>query len=231
MVLPKITGLLFNCSMNCALPTLLGNIDKLAELEEKNQLPSPDDDVYKNYTRLKEGFIRYYGINNPGLFSWQQFNAILLTHSFYAKEIMFLPIFRNFISENAPNHNYHDEDLWRLRDIQPEDVDSEESILWENGQNPAAGKYNQLDASDAVKLFYNYFGLVGSLELFEFNSGTQEYQSHLIQLPNTLASPAWARTPQQSIQLHLKDGHFELGKDPSFTDVRTAQRSRLSGNI
>lgn len=187
MTKPKITGLLNNCSLYAALPTLLRGIEALAEMnaaDKTHQNPI----IIKNYDRLKFIFAAYYGINPVDL-SWTKFSEFLTPYSFYAREIMFAPILRNFIAEKAPDHGYESDDLWLLRDIQDD------------------GRYSLLTPYDARPLFYQPFGITA--EIFEYDARTEQYNH----IPNTRDKPL-APYPfgqdESRITLYLKDEHFEI---------------------
>lgn len=139
---PKISGLLYNCALYSALPTLLNGIRELAEQEARGTLANlADNQVVRNYIRLKDIFSAYYGIDaNAGL-DWHEFNLFLSTHSFYANEIIFSPVLRSFIAEIGLGSGYLAEDLWMLRDIQDD------------------GHYSLLGHGEVAGLFHNQFGI------------------------------------------------------------------------
>lgn len=117
---PKITGLLNNCAINCAIPTILKRIAYWAELEETDRLDGiKENAVYQQYALFKEVFAGHYGMVEPQSLTWQQFNYFLNAHHFFAIELIFAPVFRNFIAKNALTlGGYLRHNLSDLRDIQ-----------------------------------------------------------------------------------------------------------------
>lgn len=204
---PKISGLLNNCSLNCGLPVLLQTIELLSQREQESRLPPENDIVYKHYSRIKAIFTQYYGIEQGESFDWTAFNNLLITHTFSANQILFLPIFRNFIAEMGLENGYMAEDLWCLKDIQSNDANSPEAIFWDNGHNPNAGRYNPLDGTEVSRLFYHPLGI--STEIYEYNLASNDY---VLQGTHPLLSqtqiPWYGELAPLS--LYLKDGHYEL---------------------
>jgi|GEM_PF-2279156 len=185
----KITGLLFNCAMNCALPQLLENIDALVVLEHANNLSSLDDDtVYANHERLKAIFTTHYGLDNTSC-TWEKFNTFLNTHSFYAQEIMFAPVFRIFIAEMAlQSGQYEEQDLWRIRDIQ------------------ATGRYNPLGIKEVGELFYVPLA-IGNVTLFERSADT--YVERITGIKSTCTFPSWIRRNHPNFSMYFDGEHYE----------------------
>ena len=201
MPTPKMTGLLNNCSLNSALPTLLEGIKQLAEREALNTLVSiADNSIVQKYERIKLIFADYYGLPTGHLaFNWRAFNDFLISHSFYANEIIFAPIFRNFIAEFGPENGYQVADLAALRDVQ---ID---------------GRYNNLSAQEAAKLFHNQLGI--SLCAYEFvedrkTATPEDNYGPTGTWPTTHLIYPFGDTP--TVNLYLKGasfntpGHFEI---------------------
>jgi hypothetical protein len=212
--IPRISGLLNNCSMYCCLPILLQNINKLAELEKIGHLPDECDPIYQSYSTLKNLFFSWYGVNDVALTSWERLNNFLLIHSFYANEIIFSPVFRQYIAQEASRHPTANWDLLSLCDIQPERL-----ILGgvDLGPNPAAGRYNSLPITEIDDLFFKKFGI--SVTLFEYDDASGGYvQRHK---GNHLGSE-W-QEPVRLIKMYLKHGHYELQPHENREGVCAAQ--------
>jgi hypothetical protein len=175
MPTPKLTGLLNNCALNSALPSLLMGISKLANTPEANY--PGDDTVFKSYQLLKNCFANYYGIN-PEALNWLDFNNFLESHSFYAKEMILAPVFRSFIANRGPHHDYRHDDLWLLKDVQDD------------------GRYNQLEAREAASLFHYYFGI--SLEAYVFVQGDKP---HKVSSPYHRVNPSSRRPAAISLPI------------------------------
>lgn len=208
---PRITGLLFNCAMNCALPRLLENIDALVVLEHANNLPSLDDTVYANHERLKAIFTTYYGIDNT-LCSWEKFYTFLNTHNFYAQEIMFAPVFRIFIAEMAlQSGQYQEEDLWRIRDIQDIGQDAESDMVYAalGTTNPTVGRYNLLPILEINDLFYTPLAL-GNVTLYEHAHGTETYHLKEKRAIPDGGIPLWIDRDNHDFSMYLREDHYEL---------------------
>lgn len=208
---PRISGLLFNCAMNCALPRLLENIDTLAALEQTGGLPASDDPTYANYERLKTIFMTYYGQHNDANCSWEFFSNFLKTHSFYGQELMFMPIFRIFIAEiGLQSGDYYSEDLWKLRDLQ--DLNAEHNAIYTamNQRDPAPGRYSNLDIPTVRALFY--FPLaIGNVTLFEYKTDDAQYQEQPTGI-EAVTIPSWLNSVDDdlSFSMYLHNEHYEL---------------------
>mgnify|MGYP003630212911 CR=1 FL=1 len=209
---PRITGLLFNCAMNCALPRLLENIDALVVLEHANNLPSLNHDaVYTNHERLKAIFTTHYGIDNTSC-TWEKFYTFLNTHSFYAQEIMFAPVFRIFIAEMAlQSGQYKEQDLWRIRDIQDIGQDAESDMVYAalGTTNPTVGRYNLLPISEISALFYAPLAL-GNVTLYEHEHGTETYHLQEIRTIPDGGIPLWIDRDNHDFSMYLREDHYEL---------------------
>ncbi len=191
---PKISGLLNNCALYIALPILLEGIQQLADKEQANTLSDwRDNAIIEHYIRLKNIFTEHYQLD-ASLVNWQKLNAFLNSHTFYAQEIIFSPVLRNFIAEIAeldPTQGYQQQDLWQLRDIQ----DTRES----------PGRYNCLDPSEAAPLFYQPFGI--SLETYEFNSDENTFHQVLVR-PYSKGNYPFINPP--TLKAYLKNAHYEM---------------------
>lgn len=211
---PRISGLLNNCSMYCCLPILLQNINKLAELEKIGHLPDERDPIYQSYSTLKNLFFSWYRVNDVAVTSWERLNNFLLIHSFYANEIIFSPVFRQYIAQEASRHPTATWHLPSLCDIQPERF-----ILGgvDLGSNPAAGRYNSLPITEIDELFFKKFGI--SVTLFEYDDASGGYvQRH----EGKHVESEW-QEPVRSIKMYLKDGHYELQPHENRGGVCTDQ--------
>lgn len=195
MTRPKITGLLFNCALNSALPTLLEGIGQLAEREAAGTLTQiADNPIVQQYQRIKDIFAHHYGVDGELAFDWPAFHLFVSKHSFYANEIIFAPIFRHFIAEKGlASGSYLPADLGALRDVQGD------------------GRYNYLADTEAAELFHNHFGI--SVETYEFigDSSTENPQDNYRRMNTRLTQHydyPFGNTP--TIRLYLKYEHFEI---------------------
>lgn len=195
MPTPRITGLLNNCALNSALPTLLDGIRQLAEHEAAGTLSTIANNVIvQSYNSLKKMYANHYGVGTNPAFDWREFHAFISKHSFYANEMMFAPILRNFIAEVGLKNGYARDDIWMLRDIQEED-----------------GRYNNLHYLEAVKLFHNQFGI--SLRTYEYvaNKGTENPRDNYNLIDSRLTTnPIYPFGDTPIIDLYLKGDHFEI---------------------
>jgi hypothetical protein len=189
--IPKITGLLHNCALNCALPILLDGIDALAELESKDQLTAiKDEPLVKSYDILKNQFSNYYLL--PEQFSYQQFSLFLNEYefSFYAKEMIFAPVFRAFMAAQCS---------------EKDDVNSISTIRND-------GSYVDLHHNEAYQLFYKHFGI--HIKVYEFidNKNSNKAEDNYDEVPYKptaiINNYPFGNAP--NISLYLKNDHYEL---------------------
>ena len=209
MPTPKISGNLYNCAFNCALPTLLEKIELLAQLEHAHQLPGNDDIVYINYKKIKNLFAQRYGLSGEEseLFTWSQFNAFLLMHTFPAQEILFAPVFRLFIAESGRDIPIPEYELMRQFGAGDYDSLNPDRVPLQCGIDPNTGKYLQLDFSVMEKGFYHRFGI--KVNLFLFNNSNKTYEAN-DQVDESYVIPESPLSRQNGLSLYLKGGHYEL---------------------
>ncbi len=89
---PPISGSLYNCALNCALPSIF-QISRTFSQSNLPQLPQ-----FKAYVDLKNCFQDWYQL--PEL-SWEVFNAIIAKHTHSENELLFAPVIRQFIAKQA----------------------------------------------------------------------------------------------------------------------------------
>ncbi|MCL9685643.1 hypothetical protein [Legionella maioricensis] len=206
MAKPRITGLLHNCALNSALPTLLNGIEMLAMHEASGTLDKLTDNIIvQNYLRLKNIFANHYGIGAANTdFTWGEFHAFLRKHSFYANEIIFAPVLREFIGEEGlASGNYPQIKL--LKDIR------------------RSGQYSLLATLEVASLFHNCFGI--SLKSYEYirNKGTgnpeDNYDARDVCLTPYSDYP-FGDAP--TLKLYLKALHFEIQPHESLAESNRA---------
>lgn len=187
---PKITGLLHNCALNCALPILLEGINSLAKLEAQNKLAIVENEpLVKSYDLLKTLFLNYYHISDQ--LSYQQWSDFLndSNFSFYAKEIIFAPILRNFMAVNCGT----------------DDISAITKLGFE-------GHYADLHHNDAYQYLYKYFGI--HIHIYEFtgNKYSAVSEDNYSEVPYRV-KPIIKNYPFGSafnLSLYLKNEHYEL---------------------
>lgn len=191
MTLPRISGNLYNCALNCALPTILPNIHLIANQDYNGTHQDA-------YDLLKAKFEEWYGAT----LTWQYFNELLSTLTFNEIELVLAPVLRLFVAEKCEGN-----EILNIRDIieyEGQGIDPSVLELLANEQLDiplnTPGKYLPLDANTVNRLFYQYFGL--DMIVHEFIEGTpDDYES--ITMPNAALIP---------VNVYLKHGHFELEK-------------------
>lgn len=92
--LPRISGLFYNCGLNCALPTILEQIQLYASIEEAGDIQKlQDDELYKNYKTIKSKFADWLSVPRDTI-TWGMFSGFLQSHNFAAIEILLAPTLR-----------------------------------------------------------------------------------------------------------------------------------------
>ena len=86
---PRISGNLYNCALNCALPHLLTSIEQIAR---NGNIAYQDA-----YVLLKNKFAHWYGVS----LTWQGFDLLLSKFTFNEIELIMAPVLRLFIAEKA----------------------------------------------------------------------------------------------------------------------------------
>jgi|GEM_PF-6580356 len=99
--LPRISGLFYNCGLNCALPTILEQIQLYASVEEAGEIETlQDDELYQNYKTIKSTFAHWLCVSEDTI-TWGMFDGFLRSHSFAAIEILLAPTLRQTLSAFA----------------------------------------------------------------------------------------------------------------------------------
>lgn len=193
--MPKITSLLNNNILNCALPIILESIYKLALQEAQSTLgPLTDNAVYQNYQGLKDIFASTYGIAPSQILTWSEFNRFLEKHDFVAKELMFIPILRCFIAEMAKINGYDSQKISRLSEL-PED-------------SQQFGRYYNLTYETVVKLLYQPLGIAVHLYHHqEKQAAISKYKLFHTMEPSSKAYPL-GEIPV--LNLFYKNAHYEI---------------------
>jgi hypothetical protein len=216
MSLPRISGSLYNCALNCALPHIRSNIQLIAH---GLYLGSRQD----AYDLLKLKFEQWYGVT----LTWKDFNRLLTSLTFNEIELVLAPVLRLFVAEKC-----EEGEIENIRDIieyEGQGVDPDVRALLESEPLDiplnTPGKYLPLDANTANRLFYQHFGL--DMRVHEFIESTHDdYQ------PIGAANPALV-----PINVYLKNGHFELKKhrevvEHFYQDERISEISeRISSHV
>ncbi len=193
MELPRISGLLFNCSLNCALPTLLENLEMIAFESDASSYPNIDA-----YRELKTCFENWYLFQEPLTFA--NFYTLLSSWTHSEQELILAPIFRRFMVSKC-NTQEQKMRVGNLIRFNNEFIDS--SILEALRDErldialSSEGRYMPLDASEANELFYQHFGLY--FQVTE-NSQIKNLKPENLDL--------------KVVDAHLRAGHYELSETP-----------------
>lgn len=117
---PKISGIVHNCALNVALPTLLADIKHFAELEAKSGMRQVDDSVYKNHQILRKQFEKAHGLKTD--LTWVAFQRLIESYhnNFFLLQQMFALPLRLFIKEKgATKSDYELQENGRFNDLSP----------------------------------------------------------------------------------------------------------------
>ncbi len=210
---PRITGLLNNCALNSALPILLDGISKIAALEAAGTLGRlAGNAIFKNYKQLKDIFANYYGVNDNAAFNWVEFHRFLVSHSFYANEILLAPIMRNFIAEHGlASGNYPSAAIGLLRDVQRQ------------------GRYTLLPDTEAIDLFHNQFGItVHTYEYIKHKKELDPRDNYRLINTRVTKNPDYPFGVAPVLGLYLKGRHFEIQPHEFLAEANRAYVSEMN---
>jgi len=189
---PRVTGLLQNCALNSALAIVLQEISHLAGREAADDLAEINDNpIVVNYNRLKDIFSSYYRINPREKLTWVIFNDFLTNHSHAAKEIIFAPVFRQFIAEMGLADGAARPEL--LNNIQPD------------------GNYITLNYNEAFNLFHNHLGISITAYEYEQDRHTENCQDNYKaphRRPTTSGLYPFGAPP--TLTIYFRDAHYEI---------------------
>ncbi|MDF1646943.1 MAG: hypothetical protein P1U61_08210 [Legionellaceae bacterium] len=194
---PKISGLVYNCALNCALPTILEQISAYAHLEvsEHSNLPNPSEDrLFSSYLILKDTFAESYNLSELQRenFTWTVFLELIHHHDFTGIEILFIPVLRELLKR------FSKEDGITLDELQRVEMRSN-------------GRYPELDYYDVEEHFNPRFNITATVH--KFNHETNEYD----EVPTFETST----TPEtmKKIHVYLRENHYELLPREDLTDA------------
>jgi hypothetical protein len=212
--LPRISGVLYNCALNCALPSIFETINKI----EQRDLNNESIPYIESYKMFKQCFENWYGIKQS--LSWSQFNTFINQFNFTENELIFAPVIRQFIANQATD----DENVSLLRDIVNDPLRLMPDELKEYyAQNPGEmehatpGRYFAMQNHEANRYFYKPFGL--SMRVHNWNND------------NYVAETNNDREDFKKIDVYLKHAHYELQPHESLPQYETLYHHKLSETI
>lgn len=204
--LPRISGLLFNCSLNCALPTLMKNLETIAYESDTSSYPN-----IHAYRDLKTCFEDWYLFQEPLTFA--NFYTLLSSWTHSEQELILAPIFRQFMVLKCATQEQKMR-VGNLIRFNNEFIDS--SILEALREErldialSSEGRYMPLDASEANELFYQHFGLY--FQVTE-NSQIKNLKPEHLDL--------------KVVDAHLRAGHYELSETPPTQQLENLFKDSL----
>ena len=210
---PRISGIVYNCSINCALPILLEQMFQYADMEIAGQLPDIEsDNLFETYTLLKESFAEAYYLSDIKKihFNWTVFTEFLRQHDFIAVEMLFMPVLREVLQKLSEREDLDqtildEQSLLELKELQ-------EKTIQANGRYPFLGYFF------VHHCFNKHFNIES--EVHSFYSPSQSYEviprEHI---DGTPPSPSAKR-----ISVYLKDNHYELAPHENLAN---AERQRV----
>ncbi|MBA2652065.1 MAG: hypothetical protein H0U73_07360 [Tatlockia sp.] len=190
--------------------------------------------MFKSYAELKECFADYYRIKNNEL-SFHQFSFFLNMHNFYAKELIFAPVFRNFIgakiqknvsssSDSGDENQYQGIVSSKSKKYSKSSDKSKNNANEKTTFNSASeilddGRYCYLDGMSADEVFYCHFG-IQIKEIWKFEWPKKAESSLKIKgkfveqvYKRILFTDDYPFGEQPAISLYVKNGHYEIQSD------------------
>lgn len=207
---PRISGRLFNCSLNCALPTLMAQLQIIAL--ESDITSSPHIQAFKE---LKTCFEQWYQLQEPLTFA--NFYTILATWTHSEQELILAPVLRQFMVLNCESIEQKKRigNLIKFNNefIEPSILAALQEVQLDIALS-SEGRYLPLDASEANELFYQHFGLY--FQVIE---------------NNRIQNPKPDSLDLQVVDAYLRTGHYELSDSPPNQTFEEAFKSEFLKNV
>lgn len=204
---PKISGILNNCALYCAIPAIKTAIKVFSKKEQSGTLTDlVGAPTYENYALVKNCFAEFYSLD-PKSFSWQQFQ-LLLTHTtgnnFVKDQLLLGSVLRLYMSKKI------DEELSLLPPSRQEEIAALREFKQKIMTIQSNGTYLPLMMPEASKWLYQHLGLK-TLEhqrtQYKNNVewGTDRFGYFIEGTPAPCIEPEMAE-----IHIYHQQGHFEL---------------------
>ena len=191
----NISGRLFNCSLNCALPAIMLQLQDIAFDENLQYLGA--------YEELKACFEQWYQIEAPLTFA--NFYGLLSSWTHSERELILAPVLRQFLVLKCQDPEQKIR-LNRLIRYNNELIDPAIIKAFEEERLDVAlsseGRYIALDYKEANEYFYQHFGLYFQV--------TQDGQ---------VKNPKPKDVELKVVDAYLKPGHFELSEKPPTKEL------------
>ena len=187
--IPAISGVLNNCSIGAALPSMLKKIETLAVLEGTELFEEQAN--LAEYKRIKNNFCKFYDIDKDK-FTFLQFQMFLQQQSFFSKQMILGPVLREYIADNVrQSPEYDNPDV--IKSIIPSGTDEPQNI----------GRYPGLAPDEANKFLYKPLGIEAKFFSLPENASAYVPVTQGIDAPSPEAS-------EFKISVYHKNGHYEL---------------------
>tara|TARA_Y100000588_G_C14215874_1_gene908798 strand:+ start:380 stop:1411 length:1032 start_codon:yes stop_codon:yes gene_type:complete len=119
MATPNISGILNNCALDCAIPSVMRFVETAAQKELAGELANISMiHALSQYEQLKKMFAEYYNLPLER-FGWQAFHqAIQATPSFLEQQLIFTPVIRQFVAHQMQRQGKEQHEIDKLTTIQ-----------------------------------------------------------------------------------------------------------------
>lgn len=192
---PPISGRLYNCALNCAIPKIMTRLSEISLDENLAYIQA--------YQDLKFCFEQRYQIKES--LSFANFYTILTSWTHSELELILAPVLRQFLVSKSLETDQKDR-LGCLIEYKNQFIDKEIIDAHKDENMPIAwsleGRYIPLACHEANEYFYKHLG-------FYF----QVTEAGQVQNPLPLDSTL------EVINAYLKTGHFELSENPAFKNL------------
>ena len=195
--IPTISGVLNNCSIGAALPSIIEKIENLAALEGSDIFEEQAN--LAEYKRIKSHFCNFYDIDENE-FTFKQFQNFLKQQSFFSKQMILGPVLREYIAGNAQ----------QTPDYNPEVI---RGLVRSDSPEPKnIGRFPGLEPREANQFLYRPLGI--EVKFFDLPENTSQY----IPVTNGIDAPS-AEASEFKISVYHKDGHYELQQHDSLPSI------------
>lgn len=189
----SLSGIVNNCALNGALPTMLAYIEALAKAESSRKSRPIEPELYSRYEKLKELFIKEYKLSSD--LTWNEFQQLIENQrdNFFLIQLLFAPILRQYLVD--------------IEGTNGRKLNSSFAVIKSDD-----GRYQALASDEAARL-YNHFGI----SLYTIEEIPTAGRVHVTK------NDYQCKNPVATITLRLSEEHFDIERPKEEQAAKKAE--------
>ncbi len=212
---PRISGILNNCALYCAIPTLNTIIDYFSGEEAKSSLGDfKKNPTFQNIALIKDCFAEFYRFDKAQ-FNWQHMQSLLQfdTAQFLKQQMVLGPVLRLYLKKKIKQQ--------LETTVEPEQIQKLKHDLVQLSQLQRSGRFHPLNMLEASRFFYRHIGISTSEHPYIGLKNNAELGTDGEGYLKTGTLEKCIGDQIQSLSIYHQNSHFELML-PSRLRIRPA---------